>query len=133
MWEIPMDSGSCLCGNVQYKIEGKVGDVVHCHCRTCQKAHASAFSSVADVQDSEFQLLSGTLNRYQSSPGKWRYFCGNCGTQIYAKREGTQHLILRMGSLDTAPDTKAVNHIWVSHKASWYEFADDLPKYEEFE
>ena len=38
--------GSCLCGSVEYEISG---DIVHCHCETCRKAHGAAFSSVASV------------------------------------------------------------------------------------
>jgi len=129
-----MIKGSCLCGQVQYQIDGPVGEVVHCHCVTCRKAHGSAFSSVAAVQDDDFTLQGETLlKRYQSSPGKWRYFCSNCGSQIYAKREGTAHVILRLGSLDDDPRTVEKNHIWVSQQAPWYDLKADLPCAEEFE
>ena len=78
-----MISGSCLCGKVKYEIAGKVGDIVHCHCQTCRKAHSAAFSSVAAVNDHDFHLTGQThLNSYESSPGKKRYFCSQCGSQI---------------------------------------------------
>ncbi|WP_102392088.1 GFA family protein [Enterovibrio norvegicus] len=128
-----MHSGSCLCGQVKYHITGDIGEIVHCHCRTCQKAHAAAFSSVASVKDTDFEVVSGTLKSYESSLGKSRYFCKNCGSQIYAKREHTQHIILRLGTLDTVPTSEQRNHIWVSHQAPWYTFSDDLPKHEAFE
>ena len=70
-----MINGSCLCGKVKYQISGKLGDIVHCHCQSCRKAHAAAFSSVASVLDSDFQLMSETpLSQFESSPGKHRYF-----------------------------------------------------------
>lgn len=129
-----MDSGSCLCGKVKYSISGKIGDVVHCHCETCRKAHGSAFSSVASVDDSNFKLVGqSSLNSFESSPGKRRYFCSFCGSQIYAKRDGTQHLILRLGTLDTRPECKELSHIWVSQKASWYSINNNLPEFQEFE
>ncbi|WP_432473011.1 GFA family protein [Amphritea sp. HPY] len=127
-----MIKGSCLCGKVNYSITGKVGDIVHCHCQTCRKAHGSAFSSVAAVQDSDFELSGAEhLNHFESSPGKQRYFCLNCGTQIYAKRENTPHIILRLGSLDNDPQSKEQSHIWVSDKASWYSINSDLPQHEQ--
>ncbi|WP_438269521.1 GFA family protein [Neptunomonas phycophila] len=43
MCEMLMITGSCLCGNVSYEISGEVGDIVHCHCVTCRKAHGAAF------------------------------------------------------------------------------------------
>lgn len=129
-----MIKGSCLCGKVTYEISGEVGEIVHCHCETCRKAHGSAFSSVAAVNDADFDLYGcEQLNSFESSSGKVRHFCSNCGTQIYAKRNGTDHLILRLGSLDDDPRTREANHIWVSQKAGWYDINSDLPEYAEFE
>jgi len=129
-----MITGSCLCGKVKYEVSGKVGDIVHCHCQTCRKAHGSAFSSVSSVNDSEFTLLSKTpLGCFESSKGKKRYFCSSCGTQIYAKRDDTKHIILRLGSLDNDPLAKESCHIWVSQKATWYSINGNLPEHQEFE
>ena len=129
-----MIKGSCLCGKVKYEILGKVGDIVHCHCQTCRKAHGSAFSSVASVDDSDFKLYNAQfLKSYESSNGKKRYFCLNCGTQMYAKRENTKHIILRLGSLDDTPKGKEKSHIWVSQKASWFSIKNKLPECQEFE
>lgn len=129
-----MINGSCLCGQVTYEISGTVGDIVHCHCKTCRKAHGSAFSSVAAVSDKDFYLSGEKLLKpFESSKGKNRYFCSNCGTQIYAKKEGTEHVVLRLGSLDTDPQAQEKNHIWVSEKAEWYSINSALPICAEFE
>ncbi|AZZ92698.1 GFA family protein [Hahella sp. KA22] len=129
-----MISGSCLCGRVKYDITGKVGDIIHCHCRTCRKAHGAAFSSVARVDDNDFNLQGGEhLNSFESSPGKSRFFCSCCGTQVYAKRENTPFIILRLGSLDNDPQSQERSHIWVSNKASWYDINKELPVYDEYE
>jgi len=129
-----MISGSCLCGKVTYEISGQVGDIVHCHCQTCRKAHGAAFSSVATVKDNDFNVSSkDPLSCFESSKGKNRYFCINCGTHIYAKREGTEHIILRLGSLDNDPESKEISHIWVSQKATWYKINNNLPEHQEFE
>lgn len=129
-----MICGSCLCGEVKYKISGEVGDISHCHCTTCRKAHGSAFSSVAAVSDDDFILRNkAALSSFESSPGKKRFFCAACGSHIYAKREGSGHVILRLGSLDDDPKAEEKNHIWVSQKASWYSLGQALPEYEEHE
>jgi len=129
-----MISGSCLCGNVKYSISGKVGDIVHCHCKTCQKAHGTAFSSVASVNEADFKVFGGEkLKSFESSLGKKRYFCTICGTQIYAKRDNSQHVILRLGSLDDDPKSNEKNHIWVSQKACWYSINGSLPELSGFE
>jgi len=129
-----MISGSCLCGSVQYKITGGIGDIIHCHCITCRKAHGSAFSSVASVQDVDFKMISTeVLKCYESSLGKFRFFCSNCGSQIYAKRANTSHIILRLGSLDSDVESVEKEHIWVSEKANWYSINSQLPERKEFE
>lgn len=129
-----MITGSCLCGNVTYRISGNVGEIVHCHCVTCRKAHGSAFSSVAAVSDDDISIDGEeNLGSFESSPGKMRYFCSNCGTQIYAKRSGAKHIILRMGSLDVDPEAVEKCHIWVSQKAGWYSINQCLPEHLEGE
>lgn len=129
-----MIKGSCLCGDINYQITGKVGEIVHCHCETCRKAHGSAFSSVAAVDDKDFDIQNASgLGSFESSKGKVRYFCLNCGTQIYAKRDDTKHVILRLGSLDDDPMSSEKNHIWVSQKATWYSINSNLTEYQEFE
>ena len=119
--------GSCLCRSAKYTISGDVSDIVHCHCITCRKAHGSAFSSIASVPLSNFSLThSAPLGHYESSPGKKRYFCSNCGTQLYAQRAGQGHIILRLGSLDSELPCKEYAHIWLSDKADWYEMGAQL-------
>lgn len=126
--------GSCLCGAVTYHITGPIGDITHCHCTTCRKAHASAFSSVASVADSDFKITAANpLGHYESSPGKTRYFCRTCASQIYAKRAGSTHVILRLGTLDSDISALEKNHIWTSQQAQWYRLGDTLPAFKEFE
>ena len=131
-----MIGGSCLCGEVRYSIQGNIGAITHCHCTTCRKAHGSAFSSTAAVRIDDFEFTSGEalIKCYKSSPDKVRCFCSNCGSHIYAHKEGRKHDILRLGTLDDDPKVKPVNHIWLSLKAPWYDPETDcsLPKYEEW-
>ena len=130
-------TGCCLCGEISYEISQDVGDIIHCHCIKCRKAHGAAFSTVAKIDDKNFSITGEEkLNRYQSSPGKTRCFCSSCGSQIYAKRDNTDFIILRLGTLndDSMIDSQfqEVKHIWLAEKACWYELHSDLEEQKEF-
>ena len=81
-----MLTGSCHCGAVHYEIKGEVYGFKHCHCHTCRKIHGTVFGSSALTSAQGFTVTSGeaTLERYESSPGKWRCFCKHCGSHVFA-------------------------------------------------
>ncbi len=131
-------TGSCLCGDISYEISQSVGDIAHCHCIKCRKAHGAAFSSVAKIEDQNFLLRdeSQFLKSYESSPGKTRYFCSCCGSQIYAKRDNTDFIILRLGTLNdesmAGSEYQESKHIWLAEKACWYEVHSEIEEEQEF-
>jgi len=129
-----MIKGSCFCREVMYSITGDLGPISHCHCKTCQKAHASAFVTVARVKEEAFNIDSGRelLTSFRSSPSKVRYFCSKCGAHIYAQFEGHDEVILRLGTLDDDPGQRPIRHIFVSEKAPWYDIDEKLAQFDEW-
>lgn len=129
-----MHAGSCLCGAVRYEIHGELGPITVCHCRKCRKANGSAFSAVAPFSRQHLRLISGdhALAEFESSPGVHRVFCSGCGAQLYSRRVALPDLLrLRLGTLDTALAGKPSRHIFVAHKAEWFDIADDAPQFPE--
>jgi hypothetical protein len=127
-----MYEGSCLCRQVRYEISGELGDFGYCHCTSCRKASGSAHAANAPVRRSEFRLLGGAdlLREFESSPGKLRVFCSNCGSPLYAYlRDSADVLRIRLGTLDTPFAKTPQAHTWVSEKAPWEPICDDLPQY----
>lgn len=84
------------------------------------------------LADLKFTAGEALLRFYESSPGKKRYFCSNCGSQIYAKREDQNHYIFRMGTIDGDPGTRPAQHIFTRYKAPWYNIHDDIPEFHEW-
>lgn len=129
----PALQGGCLCGAVRYEVAaGALGAIVLCHCGQCRKAQGSAFAAVAPVQAAGFRLLAGAdaLKAYASSPGKWRSFCGHCGSPIHSRRDGVPEWVrLRIGTLDTPIASRPAAHIHVASKAEWWDIRDELPQY----
>lgn len=125
--------GSCLCQSVKYEADALAGPIVHCHCRTCRKAHAAAFASTARVNRASFHWLSGKehLGSFESSPGKLRHFCTKCGTHLIAELPAQSQVILRVATLDEDPGSTPVAHIWRSQDVAWLAHGSELPSFQE--
>ena len=127
-----MIKGSCLCGEVQYEAENTSGPMAHCHCRICRKAHGSAFSTVLPVSAEGFRWISGetALSHFESSPGKRRWFCPKCGSQVISSRDSIpEAVLLRAGSIDSGYSEGAVAHLWVESMPPWNTLTDELVQF----
>ena len=125
-------TGSCLCGKVRFEVRGELGSIAYCHCESCRKAHGTAFAATAPISSESFVLSSGEalIATYESSPGKYRCFCRNCGSPVYSYRESIPGTVrIRLGTVDGDPGAQAVLHSWVSEKARWFEITDKLPQF----
>lgn len=128
--------GSCLCGEIRYELSGGILGINYCHCGQCRKASGSAFATTLAVATDKFVILQGAncLKAFESSPGKKRYFCANCGSPIYSQFEASRDTVyVRLGTLDEDPGIRPEVHIHVASKAPWYEINDDIPQLEEEE
>ncbi len=127
--------GSCLCVQIQYEVQALASAIQHCSCRSCRKAHAAAFNTAAAVKPEHFKWLSGEhlLKSFESSPGKHRYFCGNCGTHLLKKTDGRETFTLRVATLDDDPGQVPALQIWASHAVPWLGHGPAVVAYEEWE
>ena len=121
--------GSCLCGKVVYEVDRLQSAPRHCSCSTCRKAHGAAFNTSASVEASSFRWLAGEalLRAYESSPGKRRYFCGECGSPLIARRTGSDTLALRVATLDDDPGQRPAGHIWKASEVPWLAYGSEVP------
>lgn len=126
-----MIEGSCLCGAIRYRAEHTAGPMANCHCRMCRKAHGATYSTILPVKTAGFRWISGAglLRQFESSPGKRRWFCSICGSQLISTRDGIDDsLLLRAGCIDGGYDSPPVAHGWVEFMAPWHRITDDLPQ-----
>lgn len=126
--------GSCLCGGIEYEVSALDSPIQHCSCKTCRKAHSAAFNTAAAVDKSKFRWLKGEslLSKFESSPGKIRYFCSKCGSHLVKEREGSDVLTLRVATLDDDPGKKPAFRIWASYEVSWLDYTSEIPNYKEW-
>jgi len=126
-----MLDGRCLCGGVRYTVAGKVGPFGFCHCRTCQRAQGGPFVTSAPVRTRYLSVSSGTylVREFESSPGKWRCFCGTCGSPLWSRTRADPDTVrIRLGLVEGDPERRPLAHMWVSENPPWYEITDGLPQ-----
>ena len=125
-----MHHGSCLCGAIRFEIAGQLAGIQLCHCSQCRRASGAAFAANLPVRSEDFRLVTGQPKAYESSPGKQRLFCGDCGSPIISRTDAVPGMVrVRAGLLAEPVETKAVFHFHVSSNASWLPIADDLLQY----
>ena len=137
-----MLNGQCLCGGIQFKIEGELpthdGQAplpVYCHCKMCQRVTGSAFTVSIMVPVNQLQWLSGEelLKPYPSSPGSLRSFCSECGSNIsFIDGNDPDNIFIQAGTINEPCDLKPQSHIFVADKASWYQINDDLVQFDAY-
>jgi len=129
-----MITGHCECGQVSYEIDSDINDFSHCHCSQCRRLHGAPYVTFAGVARDGFRFVSGEsgVKVYASSDKNDRYFCGECGSQIYVDaKEEPEVLYICMGTVDGNPPRPPGYHAYASSKAEWYEIGDGLPQYDE--
>ena len=125
-------TGGCHCGAVRYEITGSIDRFSLCHCDDCRRIGGSAFGAALVLPAAHFRILQGedALIRYESSPGKFRCFCGTCGCHLFSKAAHRPGMIfVRAGSLDDDPPLRPQHHFWVSAKAPWHDICDTIPQH----
>ncbi|EGF32987.1 hypothetical protein IMCC9480_1507 [Oxalobacteraceae bacterium IMCC9480] len=127
-------TGACLCGGIQFQIQAELNPIQVCHCSQCRKAQGGPFATNIPVAKATFVLTSGSelLKRFESSAGKYRHFCGNCGSPIYSSRETLPDSVrVRAGLINESITTGVAFHAHVGSKCEWFPIDDDLPQFQE--
>ena len=125
--------GSCLCGEVEYEIDGPLQHTHHCHCQYCRKSHGTpcATGSLAPAAGRRWLRGEKSIVRYESSPGFHRWFCARCGSSLPGDDIGGL-LFVPLGNLDGDPGVRPAFHMFAKTKAPWWEIRDALPAFDGF-
>jgi hypothetical protein len=122
--------GGCLCGMIRYQISTEPRSVDYCHCSMCRRAAGAPVVARLVVANNAFAWTKDQPAVYQSSPQVERLFCPRCGTQL-ALRDEPDFLDVTLASLDDPEAVRPGYHIWTTSRISWFDIADDLPRYPE--
>jgi hypothetical protein len=126
--------GSCLCGNIQYEVEGIFEDFFLCHCKSCRKDTGSAHAANLFSSRAKLRWVKGEqevrIFNYQNS-GHIKAFCPNCSSALPNIQMDGKLLVVPAGSLDTDVDKLPTGHIYMNDKANWDQNLEVIPKFDE--
>ena len=133
-----MIRGSCLCGGVEFEIDGRLTPIQCCHATRCRKSSGAAFVPEVAARKSGFRWVRGEelVTRYEAPllrepPPFRKAFCSVCGSPLPVVHPDSDFVAFLAGVLDGDPGTRPFRHVFLSQKAPWYPVDDDLIKFDE--
>ena len=129
-----MARGRCLCGALNYELDGPFSAMAHCHCSMCRKHHGTGFATFVVGPIAGFRWISGEDRcvRYQSSAKGVRSFCSVCGSAGPTTMPEFGIAVAPAGSLAGELGIKPQSHMFVGSKAPWDAITDGLPTFDAY-
>lgn len=127
-------SGTCLCGQVNYEIEGEFDLFLFCHCTYCRKDTGTIHGANLISHSAKLHWLSGEENTKIFNLKGTRHtkcFCQNCGSALPYLYEGKM-LVLPAGSIEFEPPIAPTAHIFYRSRAQWEDSLANVQKLDEF-
>lgn len=128
--------GGCLCGRVQYEVNGPFKAFHICHCSQCRRSTGSAHASNIFTTEDNIKWLSGEdqVRRYDpEEPGVIsKAFCTHCGSLVPYLSAKSGLLIIPAGGLRDDPGIKPQDNIFWKDRADWYDTVATAPRFDGF-
>lgn len=115
--------GSCLCGNVRFRIRGNLRPVVACHCLQCRKT-SGHYVAATQCAASEITIEGDTLRWFRSSEHAERGFCGTCGSNLFWRRMENPNISIFAGSIDGPTGLRIESQLYPGSKGDYYDLPD---------
>jgi hypothetical protein len=132
-------SGQCLCSAVRFQLSPPLGELTHCHCRSCRLSRGVAFVTWTSVPPDRFAFTQGEAEVawYRSSPGVRWGACRRCSSPMFyvadqpghADAPKLNHVYVSAGSLTSPIAERPVAHVSYEEHLAWIEGAEALPKF----
>jgi hypothetical protein len=117
-------SGKCLCGQVQFSVQGEPIRTGICHCTDCRQESGSAFTFYAVWPIHQFESTGAT------SEFRGRAFCPRCGSRLFSLDE--REAEIKLGVLSEAPTPFVPSYeLWVKRRESWLRPIEGAEQHEE--
>lgn len=125
--------GTCLCGNVEFEISGKISSIYKCHCSLCRKATGTSSNAASIVDKKRLTWIKGERNitKFEQQSGFRSSFCSKCGAPVPNIIKTTDKYWIPVGMLEETDDFKVVAELFVDSKMGWSQSTDETRRYTE--
>ena len=127
--------GSCLCGSVNFEIDGDFDSFFLCHCSYCRKDTGSAHGANLFSSNAKLKWKSGqdlVKNFKLTGTRHTKSFCSECGSAMPIEVPESGFIVVPAGSLDEEISIKPTAHIFTASKAKWENDLDKVHSFEAF-
>lgn len=120
------NKGSCLCGQIQLRVESLNRGVVACHCTQCRQ-QSGHFVAATRAENKHLQVVGGEhLTWYRSSAEAERGFCRHCGSVLFWRRRDSEQTSIMAGCLERPTGLSLIRHIYTDDKGDYYDLEPDI-------
>lgn len=124
--------GTCLCGNVRYRVADEFRYSLICHCSKCRRATGAASKPFAGIEREKLQITEGTGSILKFGGELVHDIrCSVCGSFLFSVVREGRFVHVALGSLVDDPSIAPSAHIYVGSKATWEPILDGLPQHPE--
>lgn len=114
-----MLTGSCLCGEVTFRVTGMPVDPAACHCSMCRKTSGHVWA--AAIVDEVGIEITGPVRWYRSSETARRGFCPRCGASLFWQAIGSGRIDFALGAVDGPTGLHLARHIFTEDQGDYYD------------
>jgi hypothetical protein len=113
--------GFCLCGQVEFEIDGHDFKLYQCHCSLCRRQGGAMSNAATIVAVSRFRWIAGLdlVSSWRRESGFRSDFCSTCGSPVPNPLRDLPYVWIPAGLLDDGGRREIVAHFHTASKAAW--------------
>ncbi|MBF9035537.1 GFA family protein [Rhodobacterales bacterium HKCCE2091] len=101
----------------------------HCHCESCRRNCAAAFTTFFGVRDDAWEWTGAAPAEYRHSEHATRSFCPTCGTPMaYRSTQQPGEMHFYAAGLEDHSAFEPEQHFHWSEHVPWVDLSDHLPR-----
>ena len=113
--------GHCLCGQVEFEIDGEHFKLYQCHCSLCRRQGGSLSNTATIISNENFRWLRGVefISSWKRESGFRSDFCSACGSPVPNPLRKLPYFWVPAGLLEGNNRLEIVAHLCVASRALW--------------